>query len=124
MAHQNLHNRLNELFFIPRQVISNNIDLEHCPHCGRFDVVDAVCRICEKQHDCFWLFKNDQFSSNNPKALWQQKIALDFAIDYISVKVDKWRHDEKNCSCHICEWLGYAKNISNDLNETIRILPQ
>jgi hypothetical protein len=123
MEQQNLHYRLKELFTIPRQVISNNIDLEHCTHCGRFDVVDGLCRICEKQNDCFWLLKNDQFSSKNPKSLWQEKLALDFAIDFIGIKIDQWEHDEENCQCHICEWLRYAKDISFELNETIKVLP-
>jgi len=123
MGHQNLHHCLKELFVIPRQVIVNNIDLEHCPHCGYFDVVDSVCGVCDKQLDCFWLFKNDQFSSSNPKPLWQQKIALDFAIDFISAKVEQWRHKENQCQCHICEWLGYAKGISTELNETLKSLP-
>ncbi|MFV2059104.1 MAG: hypothetical protein ACC653_00390 [Gammaproteobacteria bacterium] len=123
MEQQNLHFRLKELFTIPRQVISNNIDLEHCTHCGRLDINDSLCRICEKEKECFWLFKNDQFSSKNPKPLWQQKIALDFAIDFIGVKVDKWQHDENRCQCHICEWLRHAKNISLELNETVKILP-
>ncbi len=123
MEHHNLHYRLKELFTIPRQVISNNIDLEHCSHCGRFDVVDHICQICEKQSDCFWLFKNDQFSSKKPKPLWQQKIALDFAIDFIGVKVEEWQHEEENCQCHICEWLRHAKDISFELDETIKILP-
>jgi len=123
MSHQNLHFRLNELFAIPRQVISNNIELENCPHCGHFDIVDSVCTICEKYSDCFWLFKNDQFSSKNIKPLWQGKIALDFAIDFIGVKVEQWQHEEEQCQCHICEWLHYARDISVELNKTVKILP-
>lgn len=122
MAHQNLHHRLKEFFAIPRQIISNNIDLEHCTHCGRFDVVDTICTSCEKQSDCFWLFKNDQFSSNNSKPLWQQRIALDFAVDFISVKIEQWEHNEDNCKCHICEWLRSAKDVSHELDKTIKII--
>lgn len=122
MDTQHIQRLLNQIYVIPRQVLSNNIDLEHCPHCGRFDITDQLCRVCDKRSDCFWLVKNDEYSSQSPKPLWQQKIALDYAIDYVSVKVDEWQHNETKCKCHICEWLRQAVDVSIKLNVTIKLL--
>ncbi|VAW99670.1 hypothetical protein MNBD_GAMMA22-2880 [hydrothermal vent metagenome] len=122
LAHKNLNYCLKEFFSIPRQVILHNIDLEHCPHCGRFDINDTSCTACIKKHDCFWLYKNDHILSNGSKPLVTQKAALDFAIGFVSEKIDEWQHNENSCPCYVCEWLQHAKDISDDLNETIEVL--
>ncbi len=119
---QNLNYRLKEFFSIPRQVILHNINLEHCPHCGRFDINDALCSMCENQRDCFWLYKNNGILSSNSKPLVTQKVALDFAIDFVTDKVDEWHHSEDSCQCYVCEWLHHAKGVSAELDETIDVL--
>jgi hypothetical protein len=103
--------QLIEALAYPRTLIDSGLQLENCPHNGRYDKQDLRCHECDSRPECEWLVHNDEFVALKNKPEDQLLAALEFALLHMSAFVASAGHDNRSCRCESCQWIRDSQDL-------------
>lgn len=88
-----------------------SMELDDCPHDGRFQSRDPQCRTCEFMYQCTWLESNEPFVALAQRPLPELVNALRFSIDYVDSQNHREGKPVSKCVCETCRWLSMARRL-------------
>ncbi|MDH5230939.1 MAG: hypothetical protein OEY38_12810 [Gammaproteobacteria bacterium] len=106
-----------EAFALPRAIIRDSIELDHCPHSGNYDPADVRCQDCDMGEDCSWLCNNDEIVQLEKRTVDRLLTELEFAQDYVNAQVAYHEHPQQECSCAACSWLRNVRMLNDKIKK-------
>lgn len=97
----------------PRSLVRDNLDLQECVHNGNYAADDDECRQCVQGFECEWLYGNDEFVALDRKPLKELAAALDFALEFVDMRISEWGHNRGSCRCEACAWRREAQRLAD-----------